>query len=432
MGDDRHIAVVGAGISGLAAAHRLRRAGHRVELIDRESRPGGRCGVGLLGDQPIMAGGRLIGRKYTALREFLNELGPFALEPYPLRMSRVVAGELFTIDHQDRSTGLAHLIDVGTPAPDVAKFSYLASRALTADGLLEPGYYTKLAAHSDHKPLSAHFGPALTAILLRPMTVWTHGAEPEEVYLGAFGATLANVLDDFDRLTDGIQPVFEALSRQVVVRTRATADRLLVRSGRVRGLAIAENGSAPKEEPYDAVLLAIPAPAAADLVIDEFPTVGKLLAQIRYLPAAVAVVAYDRDIFPPDVWGITFDDGPCRAVGPESPRRRDIVRYIFTGRDARPLPSPKTFESWLARAERVVVEHCDAIGAMRRDRLTRSWDAAYCAYLPDHADFTAKLRHEIATCTGLAVAGDYLLGTSLEACFRAGTAAAEDLLARLT
>ncbi|WP_433732500.1 protoporphyrinogen/coproporphyrinogen oxidase [Nocardia sp. CA-129566] len=431
MRDGQHIAVVGAGISGLAAAYHLQQAGHRVELIEREPEPGGRCGACLLGDRPIMAGGRLIGRKYTALREFLTELGPFGLEPYPLRMSRIVDGALFTIDHRDRSGGLRHLIEAGAPAPDVAKFSYLAARAMTADGLLEPGYYARLAAHSDHKPLSEHFGPALTAILLRPMTVWTHGAEPEEVYLGSFGATLATVLDDFDRLTGGIQPVFDAVSRQVVLRTRATASRLLVRNGRVRGLVIAEKGAPPIEHRYDAVLVATPALAAADLVIDEFPAVGKLLSQIRYLPAAAAVVEYDRDIFAPDVWGITFDDGPCRAVGPESPSRRDIVRYIFAGRDARPLPSARSLETWLARTERTVLEHCAATGATRRHRVTRTWDTAYCAYLPDHGDFTAKLRHEITACTGLAVAGDYLIGTSLEACFRSGTSAADDLLAQL-
>lgn len=37
------IAVIGAGINGLVAAHYLRRAGHRVTLLDRADRPGGAC-----------------------------------------------------------------------------------------------------------------------------------------------------------------------------------------------------------------------------------------------------------------------------------------------------------------------------------------------------------------------------------------------------
>ncbi len=41
-GDRRHIAVVGAGMAGVACARTLLQAGHRVTLIEREATPGGR------------------------------------------------------------------------------------------------------------------------------------------------------------------------------------------------------------------------------------------------------------------------------------------------------------------------------------------------------------------------------------------------------
>jgi len=44
MGTIRKIAVVGAGIGGLAAAARLAHQGHDVEVFERGSQPGGRCG----------------------------------------------------------------------------------------------------------------------------------------------------------------------------------------------------------------------------------------------------------------------------------------------------------------------------------------------------------------------------------------------------
>ena len=35
--------VIGAGLSGLAAAYRFQQAGHEVEIVEAADRPGGRC-----------------------------------------------------------------------------------------------------------------------------------------------------------------------------------------------------------------------------------------------------------------------------------------------------------------------------------------------------------------------------------------------------
>lgn len=42
MPDSRHIAIVGAGIAGIACARTLQQAGHRVSVFDKSERPGGR------------------------------------------------------------------------------------------------------------------------------------------------------------------------------------------------------------------------------------------------------------------------------------------------------------------------------------------------------------------------------------------------------
>ncbi|MEL6702528.1 MAG: FAD-dependent oxidoreductase, partial [Pseudomonadota bacterium] len=40
---DRHIGIIGAGVAGLSAAQRLAQAGVSSTVVDKGSRPGGRC-----------------------------------------------------------------------------------------------------------------------------------------------------------------------------------------------------------------------------------------------------------------------------------------------------------------------------------------------------------------------------------------------------
>ena len=50
-----------------------------------------------------------------------------------------------------------------------------------------------------------------------------------------------------------------------------------------------------------------------------------------------------------------------------------------------------------------------------------------CAYARDHVRFTAGLRSELGRLPGLELTGDYMLGASIEACFRASLACANRL-----
>ena len=72
---------------------------------------------------------------------------------------------------------------------------------------------------------------------------------------------------------------------------------LIIRDGRVRGLEISENGGAPREVCYDGVVVATPAYAAAEITKPTLPALSELLKDVRYFPAAVAVIEYDRPVF---------------------------------------------------------------------------------------------------------------------------------------
>ena len=72
------IAIVGAGLAGLTAAHRLRKAGYDVDVFEGSTRLGGRCYTarGVFGDNQIAEhGGEFIDSGHKEIRALARELG---------------------------------------------------------------------------------------------------------------------------------------------------------------------------------------------------------------------------------------------------------------------------------------------------------------------------------------------------------------------
>lgn len=427
---EKVFAVVGGGLSGIAAAWRLHSAGHRVELIERDAVLGGRLGVDRLGDRSIMMGGKNIGQNYTELRKLLSDLGAHLYEPFGINTSRVVDGKVVFIDGQHMAQQMVQLLGESASRKDIGKLLYYGSRVRGKDEnrFLGSALFTKTAAKHDHQPLSEHFGPELVETALRPMTLRMNGAEPDEVYLGTLGTNLGMMFDSYDQLTHGVQPLLETFAKRVAVRLNSRVEGVLIRNGRMLGLRVAESGRVT-EHHYDGVILAAPAYATAGMVDAELPALGGLLRQVNYFPATVSVVEYARPIFNTQVRAISLGSGPCSNAGAYGMDDLGIVRYTFSGRAARPLPSEELLARWQAAAEDELHELL-GIGRVPQVRtVTRQWAAAYCGYLPFHGAFLSELANVVADLGGLELAGDYLRGASLEACTQSGNEAADRLLA---
>lgn len=423
------LAVVGGGMAGIAAAYHLRAAGYPVDLIESDGVLGGRLGVDRLGERPIMMGGKNIGRSYTELRAFLAAMGAGDFEYFGVNTSRIVHGELITFDSTNNRLDLLRKITkLGSPR-DLVRLSWLLAKVRRDEGnrYLGSKAFTRIGSAHDHRPLTAYFGPDLVNNMFRALTVRMNGAEPDEMYLGNLGVNLG-IAGTFDQLVGSIRPALDRLAEYVSVQLDSRVDSLLVGDGRVQGIEVSRNGEVPRPVAYAGVVLATPAYAAAEIAGSALPELSRQLARVRYFPAAVAVVEYDRPVFDTVVRAIAVDGGPCSNIGVYGVHDRNVVRYTFSGRDARPAPSAGQLSSWLDDAEGAVTELLGTGPLNRVNVRTRVWPAAYCAYLPFYGEFLTELAGHVAATPGIELAGDYLMGAPLEACFRSGRQAAQRLL----
>ena len=74
------VVIVGAGASGLMAAHNLKKAGHRVAILEANDRVGGRLKRGEIAGQVIDLGGQWVGPTQTRLLELAASFG---MKTYP-------------------------------------------------------------------------------------------------------------------------------------------------------------------------------------------------------------------------------------------------------------------------------------------------------------------------------------------------------------
>lgn len=404
--------VVGGGWSGIAAAWYLRCAGHAVSVLDDAAQPGGRSATAWLGSRPVCLGGKNIGTRYRLFREFAGELGVTDFEHFGINSSRIENGRVRTVDGSARVRSVLGYL-LRTPLPDTWQFMRLV-RMIRDDErnrfLGGPGF----AALAD-VPLDKVFGPYLREQLIRPVTVRMNGAEPREMYLRNFGANVGMLLDSFDQLTGGFEPIFTRIVQCVDWRAHHRVRRLLAAGGAVTGVEATGPGGQSVTLDADVVVVATPAPAAAGLVTNLNPDLARLLAGIPYFPAAAVVARYEQDVFTERIRGLVFPpDSPLSNAGAYGVHDLNLVRYTFSGAAARPLLDGDA--DLVAVAEDRLRPY---LPVSRRGEVAMArWPAAFCAYGRDHSERLRRIDDLVTGMTGLGLGGDYIRGASIEACFR--------------
>lgn len=426
------VAVIGAGISGIAATFYLQRHSFEVDLYESCSDIGGRIGSECMDGRCLDFGGKNIGRKYTRFREFVSELGGMDFEYFGFNTSQVIDGKVVKLSKEkDRFFNILRVLSLAGVGGTMRLLPLLqAVRKDYGQGFLNTSYFNAIADRFDNEPLASFFPKSCARHLIRPVTVRMNGAEPDECYPGNFGSNLALVLDSYEQLKQGMHALLERFRANPKSVNLLTGHHVkaVERSGNTIVLHYAD-GKRNATAAYNRVIVALPAIQAAPLFGDVLPGLSAILGQVRYYPVAVAIVKYDENVFPDMQRAMVFDQStPLSNAGAYGIHDLDIVRYTFSGKAARSLITHGSVpDQVVSLGEKIIEPYFNIRQNNRRDFIYKYISPGLCAYSAYHYRMLEKLDKYVGSFNGLFFTGDYRRGASLEACFRAAAESVEKL-----
>lgn len=400
------VAVVGAGIAGLTAARYLADRGADVVVLEGSAHIGGKLRVGTVGDVTVDLGAESI--RFTSDLDGLDLVHPAttaasvwtggALRPFP----RTVMG--IPVGPQDVAAVEQH--EVPLPDHDISVADYVSARAGrdVLDRLVEPLLGGVYAGHADRLSLRA--------------------AAPQLAALGADPLAEAAIREP------GAGPVFAGIEGGVGTLADTLAAGLDVRTG--TPVRMVESGWTVDGASYDAVVLAVPAPAASRLLAQIAPEAAFELAAIDYASLAIATFVWDDALdlpgsgflVPPGeaatIKAATFSSNKWDWVEPT------VVR-VSIGRagetEVLHVPDEQILDTARGDLETVV----GPLPAPSASHLQR-WGGALPQYEVGHLDRVATVDRSIRRIDGLEVCGAAYRGVGIASVMAGARQAARRLL----
>ncbi|MFO0898307.1 MAG: protoporphyrinogen oxidase [Pirellulales bacterium] len=462
------VAVVGAGISGLAAAHRLRELRPDCELtvFEAADRPGG-----LL--QTVRRDGCLL---ELSADNFLTSL------PAATKLARRIGcgDDLIETTPGERR---AYVVSRGQLQPVPAGFSLLSPSllwpVLTTPTLSLRGKL-RLAAERFVRPRQETTDESLAQFarrrlgaeayerLVQPLVGGIYTADPERLSLLATLPRFAQMERQYGSLTraalrggagdanadratsgaryslfvaprEGMESLVAALAARLptgALRLRTPVERLeRLPSGAWRLTAAGVTAD------FDAVVLAAPAPKAATLLRTIDAALSADLGGIAHASSAVVALAYDRSDLGWPLHGFGFVVPACERrrilagsfASEKFPGRAppgQVLVRAFLGGELQPELLEQPDEALACAAEEELAELLK-IGAPPKWRQVIRWPQAMPLYHLGHLDRIARIEQALERSPGLALAGNAYHGVGVPQCVASGEAAAERVVQHL-
>jgi oxygen-dependent protoporphyrinogen oxidase len=454
------VIVAGGGITGLTAAYRLTEAGFRVEVVEARTRLGGAIVTEMIEGYPLEGGPDSFLTRIPHARALAEELG-LGADLIPTR--REARGA--SLWWQGRMLPIPHPTFRGIPtAPEAVLrsplFSWWGARRALVDRWWPK---TRLTADvSLGAVLDRHFGREVVDRLVEPVMAGIYAGDIRQLSLLATAPELKEALSAAGSLMRGLAaqaaraprptgPLFLTLAQGLATLVERLADTIRARGGTFKlGVTVTEIAPAGHRWEVatsagtlaaDAVVVALPAWAAAACVNAAVPAVVAPLEAIPYADLAVVGLLYEPDAVqvPRSETGLLVPRQPgmeltaltylaSKWAYPTPPALEPI--RAFYGRAGSPVAAEWSDERLASQAVTDVARILRAKRDPRHVRVFRH-PRAMPQYVVGHPDRAAAVDAALEPWPTLALAGSWHAGVGVPNCIRDGEAAAARIVRAL-
>ncbi|MGW0767318.1 protoporphyrinogen oxidase [Streptomyces sp. NPDC002676] len=451
-----HVVVIGAGIAGLAAAHRLLARGARVTVLEASDR----------------VGGKLLPGEIAGVRVDLGAESMLARRPEAVSLARE-AGLADRLQPPATATASIWTRDALRPMPKghvmgVPGTAAALAGVLSEEGLARIGRDAELprtevgddVAVGEY--VAARLGHEVVDRLVEPLLGGVYAGDAYRISMRSAVPQLFQAARTHDSLTAAVRdiqakaaanqqtgPVFMGIEGGVGTLPLAVADSVRARGGEIRtGTPVTElcretSGgwrivTGQETLRADAVIVAVPAPAAARLLRAESPEAAAELSGVEYASMALITLAYRRadlalpegsgflvppvdgrtikaSTFASQKWGWIADEDPDVVV-----LRTSVGRYGETEVLQRE-------DADLVAVSRHDLREAVGLDAVPLETRVIRWTDGLPQYPVGHHVRVARIREHVAKLPGLAVCGAQYDGVGIPACIASAYAAVDQL-----
>jgi oxygen-dependent protoporphyrinogen oxidase len=451
-----HVVVIGAGIAGLAAAHRLLLRGARVTVLEAADRVGGKLLPGEIAGVRVDLGAEsMLARRPEAV-DLARETGLAGrLQPPATATASIwTRGAL-------RPMPKGHVMGVpGTASALAGVLSEEGLARIERDAELPRTEVGEDVAVGEY--VAARLGREVVDRLVEPLLGGVYAGDAYRISMRSAVPQLFQAAQAHDSLLEGVReiqagataaqrtgPVFMGIEGGVGRLPLAVAESVRARGGeiltgtRVTELRRQDHTSwrvvaGDRVLHADAVIVAVPAPVAAGLLRAESPEAAAELRAVEYASMALITLAYRRadavlpqgsgflvppvdgrtikaSTFASQKWGWIADEDPDVVV-----LRTSVGRYGETEILERE-------DTELVKVSRHDLREATGLDATPLQTRVTRWTDGLPQYPVGHHARVARIREHVGKLPGLAVCGAVYDGVGIPACIASAYAAVDRL-----